>query len=773
MRKIALAIRAAVAASLLAGAAAAQTVRLDFGAARSPVRKGFVRVTDKTAFPKGAVAGWVAPSGLKSENHALSREWKFNKWRGISSPPPIYTTDLRQDFVGAAGPARLRVAAKDGPWRVWMLVGTGFGARGQVWDVTVRSGGAAREATWVGRYTPRIVTLDASAKGGALDIDLSTKSRWTLCALVAAPAGLWPSVQASTVAKLQQEIHLLPDDVLKKWKRTPHVDKTPPPKLTPEEKRRGFVLYHRPWIQPVWPNTVPRREDMNPTLRAFASPDEYEPLTFTVLPRKQLGAATVEVGDLVSSAGRVIPSSAVDVRYVRHMYVRPNYRTYYTYYRAPDILMPFRSPQPLVNGENFRVWLTVRVPTFAADGVYKGAATLKLDGRPAARAPIVFRVLPIQLQKDESIVYGTYYRHPYDSARRAPDDFSRRWWQRKAELEFADMAAHGNNAIVSGIGARMDAAGRWSIDFDTLGRKIDLCRRYGFDKPMICHIPASHIYWRHMKTGMGSHIKFVKMPPKAYFDDLTRLVRLVEAGRRRRQWPELLYYPIDEPSRSEIAVRFMAETMKAIKRVPGARTYVTADPAHDEFAPMKPYVDVWCCQPYSLPREQIVADTKKRGVEYWCYPNHVAGENDHTAVIGARMTYGFGFWRSGFRALTPWIYQSVGSDPWNYLDGTSMDFFNRTDDDGSPIPCAMWEAYREGIDDGRYVTTLQRWIARARARGLTKAADDAEADLRFVWNAIEPWPKYKYDAPWEPDSFNVYRWVVARRIIQLKQLVSR
>ena len=136
------------------------------------------------------------------------------------------------------------------------------------------------------------------------------------------------------------------------------------------------------------------------------------------------------------------------------------------------------------------------------------------------------------------------------------------------------------------------------------------------------------------------------------------------------------------------------------------------------------------------------------------------------------MTYGFGFWRSGFRALTPWIYQSVVSDHWNYLDGSAMDFFNRTDDDGTPIPVALWEAYREGIDDGRYITTLERWIARARKAGLAELADAAAADLTFVWDSIEVQEKYKYDGLWDAEAFDVYRWILARQILRLQDAIT-
>ena len=763
---------------LAASAAGAGTIRIDFGTETSPLRKGFIRVTHKTKFGDKAPVGWLSTDGLQSRDNPIPRDWKLNPSRGRKYPPPIYTTDLRQDCVQGTGDATLALRVPDGDYRVWLLCGSAGGSRYQVWNVHAAHGAVGAEATFTGPHTARVLTFRIEATGGFLDFTFTTQSRWNACALLVAPEAEWEKVRDTEVAKLEKEVFLLPDDVLATWRRTPHGEPEAPPVPAELGGERGFLLFHRPYLSPVWPHSVPRREETFPLLSGFASPDEYEPLTFTIHPLRDHPAVSVWLSDVTTDDGHVIPKERIDVRYVRYMHVRPNYSSHGVYYRAPDVLMPFHGTRPLIRGENLRVWLTIQVPSLAAAGTYKGRVTVTLgraiamDDTRTTNLPIVLRVLPIKLQKDHSLVYGTYYRHPYDMAKRAPDAFSRDWWRRKAELEAADMAAHGLNAIVSGIGGRMDEKGRWQLDFDLLGAKLDLCRRHGLTKPVICHIPTSHIYSKYMKSSMGSHLRLLKMPPKGFFDDLTACVQAIEAERRRRQWPELLYYPIDEPSRSEASVRFMVEVMKAIKRVQGVRTYVTADPAHEAFAPLKPVVDVWCCQPFTFPREQILADMKARGVEYWCYPNHIAGENDHTPVAGARMTYGFGFWRSGFRALTPWIYQSVVSDPWNYLDGGAMDFFNRSDDDGSPIPVMLWEAYREGIDDGRYLTTLERTIARAREAGLAKLADEARAELQYVWDAIDVQEKYKHDRLWDPALFDRHRWLLARQILRLQEALQ-
>ncbi len=751
--------------------AAAPVVKLDFGTTKSALRPGFTRVTTAARADKSTAAGWLRGAALRAVDAPVKREWTYSESSGRSNPPPRYTSALSQDHIESRAPAVLRLPLPDGRYRLWILCGHAGGLRQQVWDVTASAGRAARTITFPGPSAIRKIELTADARGGALDVTFSTRSIWLVNALVAAPEAEWPAVRKRLLDALEFEHFVLPPDVAKKWKREPRLDDAPLPPFSKQDKQRGFAVYHRHYLDVVWPATKPRPRDLNAPVRAFAAQGEYEPLTFTLYPLRDAQDVDVVVTDLRTRSGSRLPSQCIDVRYVRYQFVRPNYRVFGVYYRAPDVLMPIR-PRPLKKGENFRVWLTVHVNEFAPPGLYRGEARVRVQGRTAAVVPLTLRVLPFRLEKDRSLVFGEYYRHPYDRAASAPDAFSRSWWLRKAELEHADMAAHGMNTFTMGLWGRPRPNGRWRLNYDALAARIDLFHRYGFYQPFPLHIPTSVLYRKYMHSSMGSHLRLVKMPPPKFFDDMTELVRQIERERRLRQWPEFLYYPVDEPSTRPESVQFMAAVLKAIKRVPGARTYVTADPTHEQFAPMRPYVDVWCCQPFNPDRKTILADMKKRGVTYWCYPNHVSGENDHTPVAGARMTYGFGLWRSGFRALIPWIYQAVIGDPWNYLDGSAMDFFNRTADDGSPIPVVLWEAYREGIDDGRYITTLDRMIERAKAAGLKDAVAAAERDRQFVWDSIRVQTKYKYDDLWAPEAFDVYRWILANQILSLRDALE-
>jgi hypothetical protein len=99
-----------------------------------------------------------------------------------------------------------------------------------------------------------------------------------------------------------------------------------------------------------------------------------------------------------------------------------------------------------------------------------------------------------------------------------------------------------------------------------------------------------------------------------------------------------------------------------------------------------------------------------------------------------------------------------------------MDFFNRSEPDGRPIPVTLWEAYRQGYNDYRYIYTLERRIAAARRDrrpAVQAAAAAAQSELDTVWHAIRVQPKYKYDGMWPAEDFDAYRWLIARQIMAL------
>ena len=69
----------------------------------------------------------------------------------------------------------------------------------------------------------------------------------------------------------------------------PFVETAPEPAPSKEESRRGYLLFHRPITEPVHSNTRPlESERLRGGLNAFATPGEWEPVTLSVYPLRDL-----------------------------------------------------------------------------------------------------------------------------------------------------------------------------------------------------------------------------------------------------------------------------------------------------------------------------------------------------------------------------------------------------------------------------------------------------------------------------------------------------
>ena len=744
-------------------ASAATPLLYDLGAPDSPVRKNFRPLTLKN----GAWQGKKLAAGVNK----IVRKAGVNRSSG-RAVPPVYFNELTCDNINSSAPGSLTLAAPDGPCKVWILTGRAGGPAAQVWDITVTANGKSVSMTYPGDASIHALELETVVTGGKLKLDFTTRSKWLVNALAVVPLKDYDAVKKQYIDPEMFEVSTLPPEILAKWKKLPYKSDIPEPRWTAAQKQAGFALFSRNWTEPVWPEQFPRKSEIGAPVRAFCSIGEGEPLTFSVYPLKNFRKVTLEVAPFVNEKGDTIRD--VTPRYVKYSWVRPNYNMTGFYYRAPEVLMPWTT-RSLTAKEPLRIWLSVQTRPLTRPGIYRSTALLTLDGQKTC-VPLTLRVLPIRLLKNDKVFFAQYYHHPFTSAGRAPDDFSRRWWVNKAEVEHAHMRDSGMEGITSNIVfGKNRQTGKFTIYFDNLQRQIDLMRKYAMGTmPLVCGMSTGSLYGYYLKGQiMGSHLSQLKMPPKAFFDDITEVTRLIQAEAKRRGWPELLYYPIDEPSPNGVGGRFMAELMKAIKRVPGVRTYVTAAPTTPGFEKMAPYVDIWCMQRFVVLKDEVKANMKKRpGLEYWCYPNHNSGENDHTLTIGSRMTYGFGLWQSGYKVLIPWIYSSTNQDPWNNLDGSSADFGVRTAPDGSPIPTPIWEAFREGIDDGKYIHTLEVLIDRAEAAGLKKAAAEAKADLELIRKNIFIQIRYRDENLWGADTFDAYRWLIARNIMKLQDLLK-
>ncbi|HUS79861.1 MAG TPA: hypothetical protein VM283_01255 [Armatimonadota bacterium] len=792
MHKAIVGIIGAAATLALCLPASATGVFFDMGTADSKVGGGAMQVTKDTVYSAQLHYGWEALDGISDQVRVYE---EMGDRRGTPAPPDMWSNKITEDCVSGDQHSRFLVDMPDGEYNVYVLSGTSDRNRYQVWSFGIQAGSSGEQpqlgangaiqasppksdvvmAEGAFQYTS--TRLRTQVAGGQMALDLVPMSKWVVsCVLIYDDADA-ARVEEELIAPLEQWTFFLPPEQQQAWTLEPMPDAGEEPPVTQADVARGFLVFHRPWPEVVYPNALPRPEELNPELRIFATPGEYEPLTVCV----HLLRDVEDIGVAASDIGP-IASESVDIRHVRYMRVRPNYTTVGRYRIAPDALEPMymfhdrrrydpAAPVGLTAGTTHRFWLTVRVPEDAQPGMYEGSVKVSAGGGEVT-VPVRLRVLPIVLREDPSKIFGIYYRDPIDNSSRATDDYSKQYFLRQAAMEREDMLAHGTrNIVMSAWMPPADENGNFNPDWTLLATKMEWAERYGFQPPYAIQINTGGVYAKYMGgKSMGSHTAEVEIPPPAFAAEMTAMVKIIEEERIRRGWPTFLYYPVDEPGRDPKSVEFMRIVLQAIRDA-GAPTYVTADPSAEQFKPLMPVVNVWCTQPFSPDRETVLADMAARDVHYWCYPNHISGENDHTPVRGARMTYGFGFWRSGFVTLIPWIYSAGGGDQLNYLTSSSMDFMNRHEPDGRPMPVTLWEAFREGYDDYRYIYTLSELIGEGRGSGkpaAAKAADEAQKALDFVWDSIRVQEKYKYDDLWPAADFDAYRWIVAEQILKLQ-----
>lgn len=294
----------AVCLTLLAmpGSAAAEVFRFDMGTEQSELRPGFTRVTARAVYDKQAGYGWQNGEGLREHHKYYDRKWEYHAGRGREQPPPIYTNQITCDSVWSRQPNTLLIDAAPGEYIVWLLSGFSAGSPRDYhqFDVAVRGGKqtAAETVKIPGPYIFERRRLRLKVDGPRISIDLQPRTDWVLAAVVVFPANEEAAVRAEFLDALEKEITFLPPDVAEKWQETKIVDDRPMPELSQADRQRGYAIFARHWSEVVYPQTVPRQEELNPRLAAFASLGEYEPVTFTVLPLADLSSARVVASDL-------------------------------------------------------------------------------------------------------------------------------------------------------------------------------------------------------------------------------------------------------------------------------------------------------------------------------------------------------------------------------------------------------------------------------------------------------------------------------------------
>ncbi len=518
------------------------------------------------------------------------------------------------------------------------------------------------------------------------------------------------------------DLSLEPTDI-KEIPHTRYVDPAPMPSLTAEEQERGYVVFKTNYLDMIFPQTIPARQDMNAVLKAFASPGEYEPISFAIRAQRDIGDVRVALASLSLDA----PASTlreIDVRPVRFLLKKPHYSR--VEWMSVPAFLEKREFVPVAADTTQPFWITIRVPADARPGMYRGQLSISPSKAPALSVPVEFEVLPIKLEDPADAAFGMYDNDKWYGD--DPDGLYKK---------YLDMRAHGMNSVgfCGGVGGKITFVnGKAVIEWDDtkgLALAMKCYMRAGFTAPF---------HWL-MGGVTGAALKEGPLESPQFETAYRSIIEAVLDRARRENWPEIIWQPEDEAFEHRKLWDRMMRTMQILKKIPGLRTEADGMNGNpDGLEDAMPFIDVlnYHDGPHLVRRvydgpgwEKFMDRLDKEGKIVWFYNIDTTGY--HPEIM--RFGYGFHLIRSRAKGSYCWAYQWGQPNP--YVDpakGFNFMFAFPPYENETGGPSTGWEGTREGVDDYRYYVTYLKAAETAKASGdpaklkVIAAADQALKD---------------------------------------------
>lgn len=566
------------------------------------------------------------------------------------------------------------------------------------------------------------------------------------------------------------------DSAFNDWVRVPYVETAEPILPTEEEKKLGCILFSRPLVDPIYPETIPLPEERITKVDGFGAWDQFVSLNFAIYPLVPLKNINVRVGDLRCGNSN-IPASEIQVRLVTYRDITyPTYNSKGSWRRLPEYLQPVTTCDAPAK-EPQRYCLTVRVPKDLPEGSYTGKILVSHDDYSKAIVlPLSFQVLPFKPLRDPNKAYSAYYLLPYWlEIVRTQKKHDMAWAESVLERELKTMVDYGltrfpNLAMNSDF---VDGKLEFVMEFGEIDKYVELMRKNGMSGPMIIlGGRLDKLYELTTKKKMKNHVIIDEMPPAVFFTELDRMLRNLEKKVKNKNYPEIFFGPLDEIADRELSIKFGCRVYEAFHKH-GFKTYTTMEPEHSCYPKLDPYIDAFASQAFNPSYEEVQKRHKKY---YFCYPNHNSCECKDPVVMckGGRMTYGFGFWRSGFDLLVPWSWRQQ-SQLHFYRSGWHGGCNINHPETGDPIMTTAWENFREGANDLKYLYTLEDMIVKRENSTdpeVQKLVQQGKDLLQSIWDSIIVQSKYMDRDLFPSDAFDSLRYSMGLLICKLNRFAA-
>ena len=732
---------------------------LDFGTGPSPVLEGFTPITPATLYSKGR--GY----GLKD-----ARVWRSFD---VLQPDPLY-----QDFicVEAGG---LAIDVPNGKYRVFVNLDNPSGFWGEYQAYRKRAVLAeGREAAvdtmdfescrrkyfrfWNVEDLPadntfdkyqtayfQEKTFDVEVTDGQLNLDFQGEN-WA-CSVSAVV--VFPIERAAQggkfldYARARRRFHF--DNYFKRILHAPTGDPLAP---SAADTQCGCVVFQRDYMKDVYYNDTPLKAEVGRPLSGEAFAGEYEPVTLTVLPLRDLGQATLTVGDLAGPGG-TIPAAAVDVGFVSYRVSRVTMEgSVYTI--RPRLIMPIATVD-LPKGVARRFWLTVRTPADAKPGLYQGKVAVRPAKGDPIEVPLAFTVRAGML--DPVDVPAGPWSYTIGIPWPGGDPEAAACNDRMARESLRRMRAYGFTTF-SGLPVltyRGFKDGKPDIDFSVGDAQMKMARDAGFTMPVITYCPFG---------GLNLYYQDLDAMKRAGLDDYSAFLKAVfsavQAHADAAGWLPVYWNLGDEPIGDDLTRS--AENAEAYKKAfPKGPPFFTAASSFRGNKRDDPH--------FRLSKALHVADWNDHD-EDSVNLLHEAGGDWAFYNGGNRWTYGVYLYKAakqfGLKFRLSWHWNCAAGDPYYALDCREDDYaWCNATPDGRLVPDVHFEHLREGLDDYRRLVTLARL---AKEKAGTPAAQAAEKWLQDRLGAFKLGQR-DHDALFGDDDWNAFRRQAADAIESLRK----
>jgi hypothetical protein len=493
-----------------------------------------------------------------------------------------------------------------------------------------------------------------------------------------------------------------------------------------------WIVCAKHWADDVDVTRSPETLDADAMLTAAAAPGEYEPLNFMIFAQQDMEDVAVSVSDLKSDDA-VVVGDACDVRLVLRRLMRDVYTLPPERSTVVSRFLLRNQPVDIPAGTFREYHVIVHVPMAQTPGDYHGTLTIKPDSSPSKTLPLNVTVRPIQLGAPTPNAYGMYYRFPSEESDWAGLD-----------RELVDIREHGGRMLKSNLSVGYHLTdGTIAVDVGRLRRGLQLLAKRDYEGPM--------------PVGSGAAVlaRLLRYDPVADYQNKrarTTFYAAIADGMRqlerlKAEFPQFELMPthMDEVFGHDRLPRYNRLT-EAVREATDMRVYITLhnDPKRKVeplIRQLDPFVDVRSFNGHCMDNwiragntfEDLERELAASGDEAWLYHN-IRGS--FFPAEWTRLVNGFYMWLSPLRIHVPWMYYSYKMNPMDSTDGPELrggDFAYAVPDPDNAdamIPTRHWEAYREGVDDMRYLRTLERLIDQNADRPEARRAQRWLTELR-------------------------------------------